>query len=542
MTGMISTISRIWQLQMITLVNRLIYFTQKLPFVGKLISEQTYAAFRTKRTIGAIAVILLFVAGLLESLLYFGGMFALPMLLWTEDVNRTEHFTLLLHMYFCISGVMAGITSAQVLESNKMKYTSIRHMRINPTKFMRATLFYRYTTFFFYQGIAMTLVAVLFKFSITHALLVVGMMTFWRVICEFLHLALFKWKGIILVQKTWATSLSMLLALTFAYLPFTKLNFPLFGSVIFDQPGLLILISLSGVICGYILLKHTDFTSAVRAVTNHADPLLNPEIRMADLQQRMVQSKEHDLSRPTSSNLHLNEQRILEKNGYEQLHEIFVTRHTALLRAPFHRRLLAIMIIGILLPLLVLIFKDHLSLNSIERYSPLIIMVMLNMTVGGQICKALFYHVDKPLMRYPFYRQHAKKHFLLRFRSILRINLKLGSCLAAVISVSILVLTGGQDISLLLPIWVITIALAVFFSVHHLLLYYVIQPYTTELETNSPLFSFVNGLVSLSFVVAMFLGPTLWGLTAVITVLTLAYLSSAVFLVSKYAQNNFRVR
>lgn len=200
------------------------------------------------------------------------------------------------------------------------------------------------------------------------------------------------------------------------------------------------------------------------------------------------------------------------------------------------------MIIGILLPLLVLIFKDHLSLNSIERYSPLIIMVMLNMTVGGQICKALFYHVDKPLMRYPFYRQHAKKHFLLRFRSILRINLKLGSCLAAVISVSILVLTGGQDISLLLPIWVITIALAVFFSVHHLLLYYVIQPYTTELETNSPLFSFVNGLVSLSFVVAMFLGPTLWGLTAVITVLTLAYLSSAVFLVSKYAQNNFRVR
>ncbi len=108
----------------------------------------------------------------------------------------------------------------------------------------------------------MTLVAVLFKFSITHALLIVGMMTFWRVICEFLHLALFKWKGIILVQKTWATSLSMLLALTFAYLPFTKLKLPLFGSVIFDQPGLLILISLSGVISGYVLLKHTDFTSA----------------------------------------------------------------------------------------------------------------------------------------------------------------------------------------------------------------------------------------------------------------------------------------
>ncbi|MEK3920873.1 MULTISPECIES: hypothetical protein [unclassified Paenibacillus] len=542
MTGIFSTISRMWQLQMITLVNRLIYFTQKLPFAGNLISAQTYAAFRTKRTIGAIAVILLFVAGLLESLLYFGGMFALPMLLWTENVNRTEHFNLLLHMYFCISGVMAGVTSTKVLESNKMKYTSIRLMRINPTKYMRATLFYRYTTFFIYQGIAMTLVAVLFKFSIPHALLIVGMMTFWRLICEFLHLALFKWKGIVLVQKTWATSLSMLLALTFAYLPFTKLNLPLFGSVILDQPWLMTLISLSGVMCGYVLLKYTDFTSAVCAVTNHADPLLNPEIRIADLQQRMVQSKDHDLARPSSSNLHVNEQSAFEKKGYEQLHEIFVTRHTTLLRAPFHRRLLAIMIMGILLPLLVLIFKDHLSLNSIDRFSPFIIMVMLNLTVGSQICKALFCHCDKPLMRYPFYRQHAKKHFLLRFRSILSINLKLGSCLAAVLSVSILVLTGGEDISLLLPIWVITIALAVFFSIHHLLLYYVIQPYTTEFETNSPLFSFVNGLISLSFIVAMFLGPTLWGLTAVIMVLTLAYLSSAVLLVTKYAQNHFRVK
>lgn len=313
MTGMISTISRIWQLQMITLVNRLIYFTQKLPFVGNLISEQTYAAVRTKRTIGAIAVILLVLVGLLESLLYFGGMLALPILLWTENVNRTEHFNLFLHMYFCISGVMAGVTSAKVLELNKMKYTSIRLMRINPTKYMRATLFYRYTTFFFYQAIAMTLVAVLFKFPMTQALLIVGIMTFWRVTCEFLHLALFKWRGIILVQKTWATSLSMLLALTLAYLPFTKLNHPLFGSVILDQSWLVTLISLSGVICGYVLLKHTDFTSAVRAVTNHADPLLNPEIMIADLQKRMAQSKEHDLSRPSSSNLHVNEQRTLEK-------------------------------------------------------------------------------------------------------------------------------------------------------------------------------------------------------------------------------------
>lgn len=58
----------------------------------------------------------------------------MPVLLWTENVNRTEYFNLLLHMYFCISGVMAGVTSAKVLESNKMKYTSNPTYADNPNQ------------------------------------------------------------------------------------------------------------------------------------------------------------------------------------------------------------------------------------------------------------------------------------------------------------------------------------------------------------------------------------------------------------------------
>jgi len=142
-------------------------------------------------------------------------------------------------------------------------------------------------------------------------------------------------------------------------------------------------------------------------------------------------------------------------------------------------------------------------------------------------------------MRYSFYRKHAKQHFRLRFRSLLVLNLKLGVCLATVLSVPLLVLSEGRDLGTLLPIWVMTMVLSVFFSVHHLLVYYVFQPYTTELNTNNPLFTFVNSLISLGFVTAMFVGPALWILTVVLMVLTVAYLFSAVPLVSKYAPTNF---
>ncbi|MEK4660713.1 hypothetical protein MHH93_02390 [Priestia sp. FSL H7-0729] len=542
MQEMFSTISRMRQLQVITLVNRIIYFMQKIPVVGRVFSEQTYAAFRTKRIIGAFAVVLMLVGGLLESVLYFGGMLALPILLWTEGSNTTERFALLLHMYFCISGVMAGMTSAKVLESNKMKYTAVRIMRIAPTKFMRAELFYRYTTFFLYQGIALTLVSLFFNFSIFHALLAVGVMTIWRLLSEWIHLAVFRSKRTILVQKTGVMGLVMLLTLTAAYLPLTSLSIPLFGSVILEQRWLVTLIALSGTAAGYNLLKHTDFTAAVRAVTNQADPLLNTEIMMANLQQQMVQAKDNDYGKDSLSNLHVRGQTSLGKKGYEQMHNLLVSRYNHLIQVPFRRRLVAIIIIGLFLSFLAFIFRDHVSLNAVERYAPILIMAMLSLTIGREVCKGLFLHCDMQLMRYSFYRKHAKQHFRLRFRSLLVLNLKLGVCLATVLSVPLLVLSEGRVLSTLLPIWVMTMALSVFFSVHHLLVYYVFQPYTTELNTNNPLFTFVNSLISLGFVTAMFVGPALWILTVVFMVLTVAYLFSAVPLVSKYAPTNFRVK
>ncbi|MGF6355072.1 hypothetical protein ABIE27_002986 [Paenibacillus sp. 4624] len=544
MQGIFNTVSRMWQLQVITLVNRLIYMMQRLPVVGTLIRDQTYAAFRTKRTLGAIAVILMLGAGLLESILYFWGMLALPILLWTQD-HHTERFALILHMYFCISGVMGAVTSAKVLETNKMKYTAIRFMRIAPTRFMRAVMFHRYTTFFVYQGMAFALVSVFFNFSMIHTLLVVGIMTFWRILCEFLHLEIFQRKGIVLIQKTWATILTMLIALALAYLPLTPWSIPLFGAVIFEQRWLMTIIVLSGTVAGYILLKHKDYTAAVRAVTTYADPLLNKEIMIADLQQRMIQSKGNDLSELSTSNPRVVEQRTqstLDKKGYEQLHGLFLKRHANLLRVPFRRRLIATMILGLLLSVLALIFKDHISLDYIGRFTPLLILAMLNLTVGSQICKVLFFHCDMPLMRYSFYRKDAKPHFLLRLKYLLSNNLKLGLCFAAVISVSILILTEGRNVGSHLAIWIMIITLAVFFSLHHLVLYYVLQPYTAELDTNHPLFTIVNSLISLGIVVAVFLGPTLWVLTATLIVLTVAYLFSAVPLVSKYAPNHFRVK
>lgn len=500
MPEMLNTMVRIWQLQIAVFVNKLIFYTQRLPLIGRLITERAYAAVQAKRRSGVVAVVLILLGGLAESLLYFGVLLALPIALWTLDWAADERLDLFMHIYFCMSVLLAGVSSAKVLESNKMKYTAVRLMRIAPTRYMRAVLVNRYATFLVYQWIAMMMTAGSLGLSAQQALLLVGAVTMWRILCELLHLRLFRYSTIILVKKTGLVSLVMLVSLAAAYLPFTGLiDVPLFGAAVLGQPLLLVLLLLSGLAAGYILLLRTNYTDAVRAVTSFDDPLLNMERMLLDLQQKSVQTDRTDNSGVLPAQ---------DKRGYAYLHSVFVKRHRGLVAAPFHKRLVIISIIGVLLALSSLFYKESLNVTQLERYVSFIILAMFQLTMGNQWCRALFRHCDLPLMRYSFYRKDALQHFRLRLRWLLGRNILIGGSLAAVLSVFILIVAEGRFHPILLPIWLLTLALAVIFTVHHLLLYYLLQPYTPDMTTGNPWFTLLNSLGSIGFLAAFLLRPT----------------------------------
>ncbi|GBF77005.1 hypothetical protein PA598K_05529 [Paenibacillus sp. 598K] len=542
MPDVLRTITLMWQLQTTTLANRLIYYAQRLPLIGGKVSDRAYAAVHTKRIVGVAAVILLILGGLLASFLYIGIMLALPVNLWADEWAVGERRALFLHMYFCITVLMAAVSSAKVLEPSKMKYTAIRLMRIAPTRFMRAVLIHRYTTFFLYQAVAMTVIGGGLGITAMQAWLLVGAVTLWRVVSEWLHLALFRRCGTILVKKTGIVSLVMLITLAVAYLPLLSLRaMPLFGAALLGWPVLLALL-LAGVVAGYVLLKKTDFTAPVRAATKHDDPLLNIEQMIAESQQKSIRAKDSDLTQVSELPLSDMAGGGAPKQGYAYIQQVFVARHRSLIRAPLRKRLGAIGVIGVVLVCVALLFGEMLDLATIERYVPFILLAMFYLTMGDQLCKVFFYHCDMPMMRYSFYRKDASQHFRLRLGRLLRMNALIGTWLAVVLSVFVLMVSGGTGASLLSAIWVLTLALTVFFSVHHLILYYLLQPYTTELNTKNPFFILLNSLVSASFLVTMWLGPSPWLFTIIVAALSVAYLLSAVPLVSRYAERRFRLR
>ncbi|WP_238651917.1 hypothetical protein [Paenibacillus piscarius] len=537
MPEMLNTLVRMWQLQVALFVNKLIFYAQRLPFIGKLVTDRAYGAVQAKRRAGGIAVVLILLGGLAESLLYFVVLLALPIALWTDDWTVDERRALFMHMYFCISVLLAGVSSAKVLESSKMKYTAVRLMRITPTRYTRAVLVNRYTAFLVFQWIAMMVTASSLGISARQALLLVGAVTLWRILCELLHLRLFRRSQIILVKKTGIVSVVMLFTLAAAYLPLTGLmDVPLFGAIVLGQPLLLVVLLLSGLAAGYILLRRTNYTDAVRAVTSFDDPLLNMERMLMDLQQKSVQVQADNAS--DSSGL----QPVAGKRGYAYLHSVFVKRHRGHITAPLYRRLVIISVMGILFTISALTFADHLKVTQLERYISFIILAMFQLTMGNQLCRVLFHHCDLPLLRYSFYRRDALLHFRLRLRWLLGRNMLIGAVLAAMLSVFILIIADGKFHPILLPVWLLTLALAVIFSVHHLLLYYLLQPYTSDMTTGNPWFTLLNSLGSIGFLAAFLLRPDPWSLAVTITLLTVVYFISAIQLVARHGARQFSLK
>ena len=86
------------------------------------------------------------------------------------------------------------------------------------------------------------------------------------------------------------------------------------------------------------------------------------------------------------------------------------------------------------------------------------------------------------------------------------------------------------------------IFLSLFFSVHHLFLYYVFQPYTTELDMKNPLFNIINMVVYVVCYMCLQIEAVPSSFAFIVLGATVVYMLVALTLVYQLAPKNFRVK
>lgn len=234
------------------------------------------------------------------------------------------------------------------------------------------------------------------------------------------------------------------------------------------------------------------------------------------------------------------------RKGFEYLNELFIKRHQKLLWKPV-KRITVVVLVLIAIALIALKFVPEVKapLNGVlMTYLPYMVFVMYAINRGTGFTQALFINCDHSLLTYSFYKQPKSilKLFWIRLREIIKVNLLPSSVIGSGLAL-LLFATGGTDNLLnYVVLFVSVVALSIFFSVHYLTLYYLLQPYNAGTEIKSGTYQLITG--GTYFVCYMMLQiemPTLiFGMMAI--VFCVIYCVVASVLVYKFAPKTFRIR
>ncbi len=521
--------------------NRLMYYFGRIPLLGKIINDSLYSRSGLKKTFTVVAVILNILYGFLSKFAYLGLVVFLPVMLAGKELSLSQHYNLYLHVVMLLSFGVGAVSNAVILEPKRDKYICVKLMRLPADKYMHATLTHRGLTFFIYFVPAMMVFAGQYGAPLWHGLLLSLLLTLWRTAAEAMHLWIFDRKAIVLVKQTALVWIVIGAGYLLAYAPLYTGN-ALFNmdAMLFNLPMSLALLLL-GTISAVYMARYPGYRNAVNAVTKIDDPLLDMGRMMREANQKQVETKEQDFQAEQ-----LQRDQFAEKNGYAYLNAIFFSRHRRLLVQPVQRRLViigALFAAGLLLQLSAPDIFAKLARYLISAL-PAFIIIMNFSSIGERVCKAMFFNCDLSLLRYGFYRERSAilRNFRIRLLRISGLNLIPAAAIC--LALNLLILLSGETwgAAEALAFCGTILGLSLFFSVHHLFMYYIFQPYSTELNVKNPFFSIVNSIIMAAGIICMQFQSTPVYFAVTVFLTAAAYMGIALFLVYKFCGRTFRVK
>ena len=244
------------------------------------------------------------------------------------------------------------------------------------------------------------------------------------------------------------------------------------------------------------------------------------------------------------------ENECADLSGWPYLQALFFRRHSRMMYKPLKYILICIGAVTLVGCVLLLIFRgpdvsDVFSkITAVLPYCVFFLYLIQSNIMGNRICKAMFYNCDLAMLKFGWYRQPKVilKNFVLRFRRICGVNLLMSAALCVMFSAMVLCAGAKPHTADYIAFIVALLALSVFFSVHSLGMYYLFQPFTSELKMKNPFFSVLNAVMYAVCYACIQIRSTPTWFTPVVLVVTILYSAAILLLVWLLAPQNFRVK
>lgn len=506
-------------------VNGILFSLKQIPLVKKLLPASLYRVRGLKLFANVLSVVWEILSVFLGKFLYFCTMVCgIPLLYQKLPADQV-----FLHILLFLT-VIGGFMNTNLFNPTKDKYYATILMRMDAKKYTLVNYTYAMIkvvigflpfTILFGRGSKLPLwLCLLLPFSIAGVKLTIAAASLWD----------YEKRGLAynenrLTKWLWSWAAVLLGA---AY------GFPAFGFALPDAISILVFLAFLP-LGGVSIWKIATFRD-YRAINQEL--LAGLTNQMDDAAAIVKKANEKRISADTSI--------TSSRKGFEYLNELFIKRHKKILWNSTKKisYVCGMLVIGIQL---FIYLKPEVKPNLNEMiltWLPYFLFIMYAINRGTNFTQALFLNCDHSLLTYSFFKQpdFVLKLFRIRLREIMKINavpaLVIGGGLALTLYTS-----GGTDDPLNYVILVISIlCMSLFFSVHYLTIYYLLQPYNAGTEMKSGTYRIV---LSATYLICFFMMQQrmpilIFGIMTI--VFCVVYCIVASVLVYRLAPKTFKIR
>lgn len=524
---MLKTLRQSFMLRCTMRTNMLIHAIRSLPLLNKVLHNDLYATDAFKYIAMAFVILFEIIITFALNLAYVGLMLALPLLPLKSDWFTNSQ--LFLHIMLCLT-LLGGAANNKLFAPDKTADYAINLLRMDARRYTVANYIYYlcktvfgmlpFTVIFGLIAKVPAWLCLLLPFTVAGCKIVFSALSL--KCCERFGFTLTESKGTLLSMP-----FGVVLFLAAYFLPIDDKALPMAVSA-----GILLAMIPLGLLCWKTVASFGQYKEVTLRMIRYNDQQMNK----AKKKPQRMQADRISADASISS----------RRSGFEYLNELFIKRHRKILWKTTELILLGAACLLVLLIALIIRRPDAKApINEwIMRGLPFLTFVMYFLNRGLSFTQALFMNCDHSMLTYPFYKQPKAilKLFRIRLREIMKINAAPAALIGFGMAL-LLALTGGTDNPVnYAVVFISPVAISMFFSVHYLTIYYLLQPYTAGSEIKSPLYKFITGATYFGCYVLMQqkLPTFAFGVTCI--AFCVIYCIAACILVYKFAAKTFRLR
>ena len=524
---MLKTFITSFRLQNTYRTNSIIYSLKQLPLIKRILPNSLYKSKGLKIFASIISILMEIVNIFIGKLLYITAMIFMP-LSW-YSTNQADTF---IHLFVFLT-LAGGVLNTYMLNPTKDKYYAIILMHIDAKKYGLSNYDYQ----------LIKLVVGLLPFTILFGM-IAGVPLWIQILLPFFSLAI---KAIVMnyclhrFKKTnqianenlptklvWsfiAICLLLAYALPAIQITITQTIFVYVWSIAI----------LFGI---YSLVKIHHFKNYRKM---YKQILTQSNVYMQEKAAGTQAMKDVSLKQ-----IQLDKNYTSNKSGFAYFHDLFVKRHRKILTTAVKKQ--SVVIIAIIIAMIIGInVNDEFKTKTNETllvFLPYFVFIMYCINRSSSVTQAMFMNCDHSMLTYRIYRtpKVILGIFKERLKTLITINILPAIWIGGGLAL-LLYLSGGTDNPInYVILFVSIIAMSIFFSVHYLVMYYLLQPYNVSTEMKSSTYTVIQGLTYLVcwYMIQIRMPIFTFGIATIVFCITYCFIS--LFLAYKYAPKTFKLR